>query len=256
MTAWRDKKENIEQLKAEHTPDAIQQRLHYGYRHSYLRDFIYGAIDGVVTTFAVVSGVAGANLSAKIIIILGIANLIGDGFSMAVSNFLGTRADEQQRQQAIKEEELHIQKIPEGEREEIRQIFAAKGFTGKNLERAVKIITSDSQLWVNTMLREELGMVIEGPSAIRAALSTFVAFVLIGSLPLLAFIYQWLFPDVHFDPFLVSSIMTGIAFFSVGALKAPFIGHRWYLSGLETFLVGVCAALLAYTAGILLRGIV
>ena len=63
--------------------------LELGVRHSYLKDFVYGAIDGAVTTFAVVSGVAGAGLSAGVIIVLGLANLVGDGFSMAASNFLG-----------------------------------------------------------------------------------------------------------------------------------------------------------------------
>ena len=67
---------------------------------NYLSDFIYGAIDGTVTTFAVVSGVAGAGLSSGVIVVLGLANLVGDGFSMAASNFLGTRADEQLRDQA------------------------------------------------------------------------------------------------------------------------------------------------------------
>jgi hypothetical protein len=79
-------------LRTGHTPEAIRARLAAEREHSYLRDFIYGGIDGSVTTFAVVSGVAGADLAASIVIILGLANLIGDGFSMAASNFLGTRA--------------------------------------------------------------------------------------------------------------------------------------------------------------------
>ena len=136
-------KKEPESLEKTHTPSAIRKRLQFGVQHSYLKDFIYGAIDGAVTTFAVVSGVAGAGLSIKIVIILGLANLFGDGFSMAVGNFLGTRAEEQLREQARKEEEFHIQEIPQGEREEIRQIFAAKGFAGRELEKVVEVITAD-----------------------------------------------------------------------------------------------------------------
>lgn len=243
-------------LESSHTPHAIQTRLAEGFRHTYLKDFIYGAIDGAVTTFAVVSGVAGAGLSVKVIIILGAANLVGDGFSMAASNFLGTRAEEQLRAMARRTEEKHIQEIPNGEREEIRQIFAAKGFRDKELESVVNVITSDPKQWVDTMLTEELGLALVGPSPWRAAFSTFTAFFVVGALPLSAFIYQLIFPQADFNPFQVSMVMTGLAFFIVGTLKSRFVGQRWYMAGLETFVVGSCAAFLAYLVGVLLGSVV
>lgn len=242
-------------LKHIHTKEAIRQRLAGGPRHSYLKDFVYGAIDGAVTTFAVVSGVAGAGLSSNIVIILGLANLIGDGFSMAVSNYLSTKADEQLREKARKMEHHHIETVPDGEREEIRQIFAAKGFTGKELEAAVKTITANKERWVDTMIQEEFGLVLQGPVPGRAALSTFVAFFIIGAIPLLAFIFKMFFPGAAFDPFFVSTILTGAAFFVVGALKGRFVDHPWYSSGLETLFVGGTAAFWAYLVGVMLKGI-
>jgi vacuolar iron transporter family protein len=131
-----------------HTPANIQARLSEPPRPSHLRDFIYGGIDGTVTTFAVVAGVEGADLAASIVIILGFANLIADGFSMAVSNFLATRAEMQEMELAREEEEREIEHSPEGEREEIRQIFARKGFEGDDLDRAVDVITSNRGVWV------------------------------------------------------------------------------------------------------------
>jgi len=254
MYNYKDK--SIDTLKSVHTRKAIQLRLQQGPSQSYLRDFIYGAIDGAITTFAIVAGVVGAKLATGIIIILGLANLLGDGFSMAVSNFLGTRADNQLLEKARQMEEEHIEKVPEGEREEVRQIFAAKGFQGKDLERVVDVITSDRKLWVDTMLQEELGMNLNAGSAWRAALTTFLAFIFVGFIPLLAFIYQWLFDSPMTQPFLWSALLTGVAFFIVGALKSRFVGQSWFVAGGETLLAGSCAAFLAYLVGFLLRGVV
>jgi vacuolar iron transporter family protein len=251
-----DRKPQIEQLQEEHTVDAIRGRLQQANQHSYLRDFVYGGIDGAVTTFAVVSGVAGAGLPSGIVIVLGLANLVGDGFSMAASNYLGSKADLQLLHRARKTEEQHIRHFPEGEREEIRQIMEDKGFKGDMLENVVDTITADKTVWVDTMLREELGLALDRPSPIRAAIVTFVAFGLIGFLPLVAFIVHYLARPVEFRPFLWSTVLTGIAFFSVGAIKSRFVRDRWYISGLETLAIGGCAAVLAYLTGLLLRGVV
>jgi VIT1/CCC1 family predicted Fe2+/Mn2+ transporter len=242
-------------LAEEHTPRAVSARLGRKPTPSYLHDFIYGAIDGVVTTFAVVAGVQGAHLDESVVIILGVANLIADGFSMAVSNFLGSRAERQRRERARREEQRHIREVPEGEREEIRQIFAAKGFQGEDLDRVVGVITSDPKLWTETMMSEELGFALADPSELRAALATLVAFVTVGFLPLSAFVYDLAGIGEVEDPFAWSAVLTGIAFVVVGALKSRFVDQSWWRSGLETLIVGGLAAALAYAAGVLLQGV-
>jgi VIT1/CCC1 family predicted Fe2+/Mn2+ transporter len=250
-----ERRRRLSSLRKEHTPPAVAARLEAEPSQSYLHDFIYGAIDGAVTTFAVVAGVQGARLDETIVIILGVANLIADGFSMAVSNYLGSRAERQRRERARREEQRHIREIPEGEREEIRQIYAAKGFEGDELERVVEVITADRELWTDTMMREELGFAAGEPDELRAALATLVAFITIGFLPLAVFVWDIAgFGDVA-DPFAWSAALTGVAFFVVGTLKARFVEQSWWRSGLETLAIGGLAAALAYAAGTLLQGV-
>jgi len=234
-------------MEHEHSVEAINKRLTAGPAHNYLRDWIYGGIDGTVTTFAVVSGVAGAQLAPWIILALGFANLFADGFSMAASNFLGTKAeqDDLRRLEAI--ENRHIDLEPEGEREEVRQIFRAKGFAGQDLERMVQLVTSDRERWVRTMLTEEYGLPHEIRSSWIAAISTFTAFLVCGLVPLVPFLFK--LPHA----FAVSIIMTGSVFLVIGSAKSRWSTDSWWRSGLTTLLVGAIAAALAYAAGVVLK---
>ena len=226
-----------------HSPEAIRERLRDQPNQSYLKDFIYGAIDGAVTTFAVVASVAATGLSSGVVIILGFANLLADGFSMAAGNFLGTRAEIQARERARREEE----------REEIRQIFAAKGFEGEVLEQVVEVITADKKRWVDTMITEEHGLPLFQPSPLKAAGMTYLAFLVVGFIPLITFVTEYMFPGTVSQPFLIGSILTGIAFFIVGALKSRFVEKSWLWEGFETLSVGTLAAGIAYVIGLLLR---
>ena len=251
LSRFRKKKLSLEAL---HTAEAIEARLEASPEHQYLGDFIYGAIDGAVTTFAVVAGVAGAKLSSTIVIILGLANLIGDGFSMAVGNYLGTKADKELVEKARKTEAHHIETIPEGEREEVRQIFSKKGFEGEELEKIVDTITADTKQWIDTMIQEEYGLSLESPSALKAASSTFIAFIIAGAIPLIPFLYEFLNSQALSNPFFWSSFLTGLTFLLVGILKSSIIEQHWLRGGLETLIVGGSAAGLAYAVGMLLRG--
>ena len=249
-----EKTTTAEQLRKEHSVEAVRQRLAQGAPQSYLSDFIYGAIDGAVTTLAVVAGVAGAGLGHRIVIILGLANLIADGLSMAAGNFLGTRAENQRCARQRKFEELEIELHPEGEREEIRQIFAAKGLQGETLEEVVRVITEDNERWLDVMMTEEHGVTGPDRSGLKAGGATFIAFVVVGSIPLLAYVSSPLGFSIQ-SPFTVSVALTGIAFFAIGAVKGRIVDQRWWLSGIETLAIGGLAAGTAYLIGLALHGI-
>lgn len=239
--------------EADHTPEAIRSRISEGSSQDFLKDSIYGAIDGAVTTFAVVSSVAGAGLPSGIVIVLGAANLLADGFSMASGNFLGTRAENQAAHRARREEKAEIDLHPEGEREEIRQIFAAKGFEGETLEKVVETITNDEERWLETMLLEEHGITSERPAAWKAALATFIAFLAIGVIPLLAYFLDFARPGLIGNPFVPACGLTAISFAVIGALKARVVGQNQVMGIIETLAIGAFASGLAYTIGYLLR---
>ena len=214
-----------------------------------MRDWIFGGIDGAVTTFAIVTGVVGAQLSLPVILVLGVANLFADGFSMAASNYLGTKAEQDDHRHLRAIENRHVDEFPEGEREEVRQIFREKGFAGDDLERVVSLVTADRERWIRTMLVEEYGLPPEVRSPLYAALSTFSAFLICGLAPLLPFIFGLS------DAFGVSAVLTGAVFFTIGSIKAKWSTSQWWKSGLATLAVGSAAAALAYGAGVLLKNI-
>lgn len=237
-------------LAAEHSPERIRERLDAATVPSYLGDAVLGGIDGCVTTFAVVAGCAGGSLPAGVAILLGMANLLADGFSMAAGNYQAAKTRRQQVARARAHEEHHVATVPEGEREEIRQIYRRKGFRGEVLEQAVDTITADRRLWVDTMLTEELGLPLELPRPARAAFSTFAAFLLVGIVPLLPLFVPGLGWAAAFA---WSCVMTGAAFLGVGMCKGRVLGTSPWRGGLETLAVGGVAAALAYAVGAWLR---
>lgn len=237
-------------LHHEHTPEEIRKRLTSKVSHSYLRDFIYGGIDGTVTTFAVVSGVVGASLESQAILILGFANLFADGFSMAASNYLGTKTEIEEYQLAKDFEYEQIIKNPEGEKEEVRQILKGKGFTGELLEQTTDLFVEDRIKWIDLMLKEEYGFASEIRSPLKAGLSTFMAFLFFGIIPLIPFLFGLK------NSFLSASVMTGIAFFLVGSMKSRWTNEKIWKSGGQTFLIGAIASVLAYAVGHFLKTLI
>lgn len=239
-----------EQLIHDHHPAAIRARLAKPAKASTLPDAVLGGIDGCVTTFAVVSGAFGAGFSPQVALVLGFANLLADGFSMAVSNYEAGCAQLAQVASAERTERQHIALIPEGEREEVRQLFRAKGFEGQLLEDAVDVICRDPEVWITTMLREEHRLTVEGISPLRSALVTFIAFLVVGVIPLLAYTL----PVSNNIQFVISLGLASGVFLAIGMVKSAFYQQPIWRSGIRTLLMGTAAAGLAYGAGYIAQG--
>ena len=215
---------------------------------TYIRDWVYGGIDGAVTTFAVVAGVAGAALSTDVILILGFANLVADGFSMAAGNLSSSRTEAEQYDRLVGQVHRRIKADPERERETLRRIYREKGYADDQVDKLVSTLTSNEAGWAKTMMVEEFGLAPVTRNAWLAAGSTYAAFLLCGVIPLI--------PYVAGLGFLFSAVMTGVVFFVIGSLRSLWTDTTWLRSGLVTFAIGGTAAVMAYAIGYLLRLIV
>ncbi len=218
-------------------------------RYNWLPDFVYGGIDGAVTTFAVVAGVVGAELSATVILILGFANLLADGFSMAVGKYSSDKAELERIHHIRQMEERSIIEKPKEEKEEIRQILQRFGFRGKDLDRAQEVIVSDPEIWVKVMLYHEFHVIEENVNPIKGAITTFAAFLLVGLTPLLGYLLNAVFQWESSNMFAITCITTLLALFGVGTVKTRFTEKFWLWAGLETAAIGGTAAAISYLVG-------
>lgn len=223
----------------------------------HFEDFIYGSFDGSVTTFAIVAGAIGASLSPMIVVVLGFANLFADGFSMAVGNYQASKARIEYIQKERAREEWEIDNMEESERQEIRDIYAKKGFTAELLDEIVKVITARRKVWVDTMMKEELGLIEDGRRPLDTAASTMLGFVVIGIIPLIPFLFIYV-SGIHLnsESFAYSVASTSVAFFLIGAIKGKIVKKPLIRSGLVTLFVGGIAASAAFLVGNLLASLI
>ncbi|WZL88403.1 VIT1/CCC1 transporter family protein [Salinimicrobium sp. 3283s] len=237
-----------------------EKQLHSGnkmlfFNKDYISEFVYGGIDGAITTFAVVAGAEGADLGIQVVVILGMANLIADGFSMSVGNFFSTKTERDTFERHKQIEYWEVENLREKEIQEIREIYAAKGFKGELLEQVVDVITADKEVWVDTMMKEELEMVKSDKTPYKTAGMTFFSFVIVGSVPLLSYFFADSGPAIDKELFLFSCILTAVALAIIGSLKSIVTEKNIFFGILETLFLGGIAAFLAYFVGDVLEKI-
>lgn len=223
----------------------------------YIGEFVYGGIDGSVTTFAVVAGAVGAHLDSSVIIILGFANLIADGFAMSVGSYLSNKSELENFKKHERIEYWEVDHLPESEKEEIREIYKSKGFEGDLLEKVVEVITADKKRWVDTMMKEELNMTQSEKSPFAMGAMTFISFVLVGLIPISVYLWDYFDNTEENSPlFLYSVLLTTAAFVGIGWLKSFVAKTHRLKSILETLFLGAAAAVLAYFVGSILENII
>ncbi|MBD3220902.1 hypothetical protein GF314_06630 [bacterium] len=238
-------------LEHDHHPESIRARVDgAGGGHGYLSHGVLGAMDGSITTFTIVAGAVGGGLAGSVVVILGVAKVVADALSMAASNYLSARSEAQQVHRAWNMERRHIEATPEGERDELREIFRRKGLAGTTLEQVVDALSDDRDVWIDTMLKEELHLATRPAEPARAAAATFVAFLAVGFVPLLPFLVG---PASPTQAFLLSAVITAMTFVGVGLVRGRALAVSPWRSVIETLSTGTLAAAVAYVIGAWLR---
>lgn len=234
------------------------EKLHGGLNNGLLKAAVYGANDGIVTTFAVVAGVAGAGLSPSIVLILGVANLIADGISMGVGDYLGERSERKHKKLQYAIEKWEIQHIPKEEKAELVEYFTKRDVSQKEANELADMITKYPKLWTELGFIDEMGVVPDFEESIwKTGAMTFLAFLLAGSLPLLPYFLEFLgAPIKDSQQFGLSIISTACTLFLVGSLRTLITKGRWWLNGLEMLSIGAVAASAAYFVGNIVENLV
>lgn len=239
------------------TLDSAAQELHFHThrdphrRASNLSDVILGGQDGLVNVLGIILGVAAATNDPRIVIVAGLAATFAESVSMGAVAYTSTLADSDLYEAERAREHRHIQQVPALEKQEIRDIYARKGFSGDLLTQIVDTITANKDVWVAVMMAEELQL---QPSDRKTALrSAFIVgfSAIVGSLIPLA---PFLFPGLSITAsMVVSVIIAALTLFAVGAYKAKStVGHP-AKSGLEMAVIGTVSALVGYAVGVLLK---
>lgn len=240
----------IEQAKRLHV-EGKAELLHSRFDTGLLKAAVFGANDGIITTFAVVAGVAGANLSAQVVLILGIANMVADAISMGLGDFLGERSEQRHRKHQYAIEKWEIKNLPDEETKELKDYFQKKGLEEEDTKKLASIIKKYPRLWSELSFVQEMGVAPKFERGLwKSGVVTFIAFLFAGTLPLTPYLLQFAgFAIQSQDQFLYSIIATISALFSIGSLRTLVSKGTWWKNGLEMLLIGTIAATASYFLG-------
>lgn len=230
---------------------AKNQKINYG---DYIKSMVYGGLDGIITTFAVVSGVVGASLPLSVVIILGFSNLIADGFSMAVGDYLSSKSENEYSEDQNLKRQKYILENYETEQVAATNDLVQLGYNQTDASSVIKIIVKDKESFINFRLNIAPSEEHHEVNPLHNALVTFFSFAIFGLVPLLAYVVLMFLPALEPYAFTIACILTGLTLFTLGITKSYITSTHTLKSGLEMLAVGGFAALVAYFIGFLLGG--
>jgi len=249
---------NVEQQQQQHTDDEPWHQTSGGL----LQPVIFGGLDGILTSFAIVAGSAGGGLSLKSILILGFSNIFADALSMGVGEFLSSKANNEWILSEKKREEWEMDNFPDGEIQEMIDIYVSKGLSLRDATVVIKTMAKYENFFVDIMMQQELELQVPEDDHVEQSMKEgfvmFCSFAFFGSMPLLGYvIIPFLLPELESRVlFQAACVVTGLVLFFLGSIKSNFSRSNWFWSGLETLILGGLCATVAFSIGSLVNGLV
>lgn len=222
------------QAEAWHTPQG-----------RFIREVMFGINDGLVSTIGFVAGATSSLMQAHLVLLAGIASVVAGSLSMGIGAYLASKSQREFFESEKAREHREIEEVPEDERREIRDIFAQMGFVKDELEMIVNRITSNKDLWVRFMMREELGILEETVNPITIGLLMSAAFVA-GSIPPLL---PYMLLQDPLAALKMAVIVSLLALFLIGVAKTALTRQFWLKSGLEVMFLGSLATGIGFAIG-------
>jgi len=214
---------------------------------------VFGGLDGILTSFAVVTGAVGGGLSPQAILILGFSGAIAEGLAMGLGDALSARAEQEYVQRERQRELFEYDSYRKGEEAEMVELYVSRGMSREDAETVVALIAPHRSFFVDIMTQEELGLTLpeEDDNPWKDGAVTTASFVVFGSLPLLGYVaFPALFPRSSESALLAAAAsVTLAALFLLGAIKSAFSPKAWYRAGAEMVAIGGVVALIAYWIG-------
>ncbi|CAM9243039.1 unnamed protein product [Hapterophycus canaliculatus] len=222
---------------------------------------VFGGLDGILTSFAIVAGAAGGRLPVAVVLVLGFSNIFADALSMGVGEYLSSKAHNEYVMAEKKREEWELKNHREGEILEMVEIFEERGMSRQDAEDVIEKMAKYDDFFVNLMMNEELGLQVptgDDDDTIKEGFVMFLSFALFGAMPLLGYV---IVPLIRPDStpvvlFVVACVVTGATLFGMGAIKSQFGTRHWCTSGTEMLFLGGSCAALAFEIGKAVDGLI
>ena len=228
----------------------------------FLKPLIFGGLDGILTSFAIVAGAAGGNMPIPVVIVLGFSNILADALAMGVGEFLSSKAENEWILNERAREKWEMDNYPEGEIREMIDIYVERGMTREDATKVIETMAKYTDFFVDVMMSEELALRVPEKDhkieSMKEGVVMFVSFASFGSLPILGYVLiPAFFPSLGEDMlFVAACIVTGMVLFGMGCVKSIFSASHWLLCGLETLLLGGACATVAFTVGQFVNGLI